>query len=259
METNRIVAKLYYIFSILYFLLKVKNKKEVMKNLFPLLYGNANITVQLVSGYKFHVRDMYDILALKEVFDDEIYRFVFENLKENTTLIDVGAYIGDTEVYAQKYKKVKNIIALEPMPENFNLAQNNVLLNKLTNVRFHQVAVAKKRGKIALFIHPNKGQSGFWQKSAKVKKIPVETMRLSDIIDLVKTPNIILKCDCEGAEYEMFMNTAVSILSKFQKMVFEYHDDKKLLSIIKKLNLAGFSVTYKRHPVEKNLGTAYVA
>lgn len=259
METNRIVAKLYYIFSILYFLRKIKNRKEVMKNLFSLFSGHTNITVQLANGYKFKVRDMYDLLALKEVFDDEIYRFIFDGIKENTSLIDLGAYIGDTEVYAQKYRKVENIIALEPMPENFKLTQTNMRLNKLTNVRLYSVAVAKKKSKITLYIHPNKGQSGFWKKSSKVKKILVKTMTLSDVIKLVKTPNMILKCDCEGAEYEIFMHTATSTLAKFQKIVFEYHDNKQLLSIIKRLNKAGFEVSYNHHPIEKNLGTAYAA
>lgn len=228
-----------------------------MQNLFSLLKGDTNFTVELLQGWKFKVRDMYDLLALKEVFGDEIYKPLFKDINKNTTLIDLGAYIGDTEIYAQQFPQIVRIIALEPMPENYNLTKHNLNLNKLKNVRFLQAAVARKKGKIDLYIHPNKGQSGFWKKSGKVKKIQVKTMTLTDIIDLVKTPNMILKCDCEGAEFEMFMNTPLNKLSKFQKMAFEYHNDRKLIQIIKRLQKVGFNTLAKKHPVEPNLGTAY--
>lgn len=256
METNRIIAKLYYSFFILYFLRKIKNKLELAKNLFALLCGNANFRIAF-GEWKCKIRDMYDLLALKEVFDDEIYRFVFEGIKDNTTLIDLGAYIGDTEIYAQQFPEVRHILALEPMPENFKLAKENILLNKIKNASLLQYAIAKRKGIANLFIHPNKGQSGFWKKSDKLKKIKVKTMTLTDVINLVNTPHIILKCDCEGAEYEMFMDTPINELSKFQKMAFEYHEDEKLIKIIVKLEKTGFTVRTTKHPVEPDLGTAY--
>lgn len=256
METNKIIAKLYYSFFILYFLRKVKNKMELAKNLFALMKGNSNFSISF-GKWKFNVRDMYDILALKEVFDDEIYRFVFEGIKNNTTLIDLGAYIADTEVYAQQFPEVRHIIAVEPMPENFKMAKENILLNKIKNTSLLQYAISKRKGIANLFIHTNKGQSGFWQKSKNTQKIKVKTITLVDVLKRVKTESIILKCDCEGTEYAMFMDTPINELSKFQKMTFEYHDDEKLIEIIVKLEKAGFTIRTIKHLVEQDLGTAY--
>lgn len=257
METNRIIARLYYIFSILTFLRKVVNKKEVLGNILALCQGKGNITLTLSGNEKFKIRDMYDILAIKEVFDDEIYRFVFEGISKNTTLIDLGAYIADADIYAQQFPDVKKIIALEPMPENYKLALENIKLNGLKNVTLLKLAVSDKKGKVNLFIHPNKGQSGFWKKSKNTKKILVNTITLLDLVKKAKPKNLILKCDCEGAEYNMFLGTGNKILANFQKIVFEYHDDRKLKKIIIKLEKSGFRVNVIKHPVEPNLGTAY--
>lgn len=258
MINNRLIPRIYYLFTILYFLLRdINNKLSFFTNIIPLLKGDTCIRVKLQNKWNFKIRDLYDILTLKEVFRDQIYKPLFQNLNAYTTLIDIGSYIGDTAIYAQQFVNINHVIAIEPMPDNMRFVKKNVQLNAVRNIQLIQAAVSTKKGVTDLFIHPNKGQSGFFQYAQATRRIKVKTITLSQIIDLIKTSSIVIKCDCEGAEYEIFLNLPLKYLSKIEKIIFEYHNIGKLQEILARLNEAGFYTSYIKHPVEPNLGTAF--
>lgn len=257
--TKRLIPSLYYFTSLLSFIFRsVENKQEVLYHLKNLFYGKGEIKIKLETGQIFQIRDLYDILALKEVYFDRIYNFIFSDLKQNTTFIDIGSYIGDCVVLASQYPKIRKIIAFEPYKENFELAKYNINLNSVNNCSIYQKAVTTKYGQADFFVYINKGQSGLHKTYGKVlERKKVKTIPFSDVINKATTYSIVVKSDCEGEEYQMFTQTPKKILQRVQKIVFEYHDEGRLLKIKKILQKIGYEVKYDKHPIEKNIGTAY--
>jgi tRNA G37 N-methylase Trm5 len=65
-----------------------------------------------------------------EVFDHGEYNALNANGK---TVVDVGAYIGDSSIYFA-LKGAKRVIAIEPCPKAFKEMLDNIRLNNLEDV-----------------------------------------------------------------------------------------------------------------------------
>lgn len=257
MQIKRIFPVLYYSFTLILFFLRTGNIKMLFLNLNDLRKRNKILNINL-GNKSFLIRDLYDILALNEVFVDKVYNQLFTDLKKKTTFIDLGGYIGDTSIFASGFKNIDKIIVVEPFPANLNMLRKNIKLNNIKNINIIQSAVAKNKGTSTFFVHPNKGQNSLFKFKSDVEKIMVSKITLSEIIKMVHTKNIILKCDIEGAEYEVLMETSDGILKKFDKIIFEYHmNETKFKKVLNRLIKLGFNVNSIKHPVEPNLGNAF--
>ena len=204
------------------------------------------------------IRDLTDVLVIKETFYDQCYKSLFTDLKKPTTFIDLGSYIGDAAIYSQNFPKVKMVIAVEPDPRNIKILKKNFKLNKVKNATLITAAISGKSG----YSNFNMGTeciASSLQIPKKIKrKIKVSTISLSEILHMTKTSNIVLKSDCEGAEYDFFMQTSPRVLSKIDKIIFEYHmSAKKLKEVIAHLKKAGFLTKYEDLILEPNVGMAY--
>lgn len=123
----------------------------------------------------FHISSLMDTLVLAETFLENTYGAF--NVKDKTVL-DVGAFIGDTAVYFAR-EGASRIVAYEPTPLTFELAKENVRLNGYADrVEMVNMAVGGKEDVI---------QNVVSFKSA------VERLGHVDL----------LKMDCEGAEWQI--------------------------------------------------------
>ncbi len=263
MKFSKLLKRLIFRISFFLFLAtKIKPHKSVMLNIINLSKGHGKILININSDFKFIVRDLYDIFVLKEVFNDHIYDRIFRNLKPNTSLIDIGAYIGDSAIYATKFKNISRIIAIEPSGENMNFLKKNLKLNRIKNVQTIRAAVAGKIGKGCLYIYPKKLQSSLiTTNGGNTKKLPkesVQTISLSNILKNIHSKNIIIKSDSEGGEYQSLLMTPLYQFKKVNKIIFEYHVSPfKLGKIINYLHKARFKTEISISPLEKNLGLVY--
>lgn len=89
------------------------------------------MVISLDNGLKFHTLHLHDISTIGETFQRNVYQKLFLNLDNGTVFVDLGAYIGDTSVYASAHKSISRIIAVEPLSENFSLLKKNVSLNRI--------------------------------------------------------------------------------------------------------------------------------
>jgi FkbM family methyltransferase len=143
-------------------------------------------------------------------------------IKETSCIIDIGAHLGSFTVLAAKAANQGNIYAYEPFPEKFQLLQENVKLNNLTNVRIFNLGVLGEPQTVEFFVSHNAGHSAFRKTDQSIK---VQCTSLPAIFD----DNAIehcdyLKIDCEGAEYDILFNTPKSYFEKIGMIVLEYHD-----------------------------------
>ena len=108
----------------------------------------------------------------------------------------------------QQWKKLrKGIIAIEPLPANYEELLNNVNLNGMRNkIKCYNAALGSKHGvvKVPRNVPVSiRGSSiNMYKKHGISKLIDIETITLSDLINehAINGDNAVLKMDCEGCE-----------------------------------------------------------
>ena len=160
---------------------------------------------------------------------------------ENKEIIDIGANNGDTCIYFAM-RGAKNVIALEPLPKNYESAKKNIGLNKLSDaIQIIMAGCGGTKGEIK--IDGNiKGASYSTDNSKQGILVPILT--LNDILKNSKSDNRILKMDCEGCEYDTILSSSKETIQKFEQIKISYHYGYK--NIVKKLRQSGFKVHYTR-------------
>lgn len=142
-------------------------------------------------------------------------------------VIDVEVYIGDSAIYLA-LNGAKEVIAVEHNAEVFELLNYNIKINGFSDL-----------------IRPVKN-------SCNKLKRPYEKLYL-----IAKGP-IVLKVDCEGCEYNLFLinKNPEKLFNNIDEIIVEYHrwigDPLKLIQLFRSL---GYTVV--TNPKSKNLGIIY--
>jgi len=164
-----------------------------------------------------------DIHVLYTIFVRQDYHMNL--LVEPSVILDVGAYTGYSSIYfAQKYPKAK-IIAIEPLPSNFEMLKKNTL--EYPQIIAINKALWLKNTRVNMFDR----ETGSWgytildHKTSSLKKIiNVEAITMNDIIREFDINSIdLLKMDIEGAEKEVFEHSKTWI-GKVETLAVELHD-----------------------------------
>lgn len=149
-------------------------------------------------------------------------------IDEGDLAIDVGANIGIyTLLFADKIGSEGTVYAFEPEPKNFQLLEDNIQENDLTNIKAYPVALSDKKGRTELFLsRTNLGDHRLFPEDGKQRKsIEIQTDTLDHILlsqDHEKRPVQVIKIDTQG--YEPFViNGAKKIIARdHPAIVLEY-------------------------------------
>ncbi len=203
--------------------------------------------IETKNGIKFFVRPgISDIQMINEVFNDEFYNRDLYQMKNNETVIDIGANIGSFTLRAAKNPAVDLVYSFEPFPSNYNLMQKNIQLNNLTKkIHLFKYGIGKKKEKRKFYFDP-RGNATHNLFIKSDKSIEISMLALKDIFeDNALKRCSLLKIDCEGAEYEIFESATSSLLKKIKIICMEYHPNGNPLNIKLKLEKCGFDVSIK--------------
>ena len=180
---------------------------KIMENERTLKFKFKNRIVKLVYDSQ---KQMNNTLGMiKEQFIEEQYKWLDVKGED---VIDIGANIGDSAIYFT-FKGAKHVYAFEPYPYSYNVANKNVNLNKLQN----KITLVNQGcgGKESIIKIDNeyKNVGGTDLKLFRGgKKIKITTLN-----EVIKNFNIkypaILKIDCEGCEYDIFIRAQNSDLN----------------------------------------------
>ena len=173
--------------------------------------------IETKEGYKFEVTTASDYLLIREMMED-----MYGKIEKDWYVVDIGAQKGVFSIRAATF--AKEVHAYEPSEENFNVLDKNLDLNKITNVHANMMAVAGNSGTMDLILSKSSLThslyKGIGEPIGKVQKVVVVT--LDDVAREV--PKIdFLKCDCEGAEYDMFFNAKPWTIDKIKRFMIELH------------------------------------
>ena len=214
------------------FLFKLKNKNVVYK-----LRDGKIIKVHPNSLALNHV--FYTVYLKSEY--DRLEKFKIE---EKDIVIDIGAHLGFFTIKAAKQACNGIVHALEPFSMHYKLLKDNILSNKIKNVKFYNQAISDKANELVFYytLHGDPGDTSLFKINPmeKTYEEKVKSISLNDFFqrEQIEQCNF-LKIDCEGAEYSILMNADSTTLNKIQKIAMEWHrfepdhDPKRLANFLK--------------------------
>ena len=145
------------------------------------------------------------------MWEPAITEHVRHSLKPGDVFVDVGANLGYYSLLASDLVGAEGrVVAIEASPKTFGLLQENLRLNRSTNVRCINQAVSNCEGEVVLFEAPshNLGVATIvasWARemgcseSGRVPAMPLSKMLTGDEIAGAR----IIKIDVEGAEWQV--------------------------------------------------------
>jgi FkbM family methyltransferase len=139
-------------------------------------------------------------------------------------VIDVGANIADSCIYFVSHG-AKRIVGIEPLIENYELAEQNVKLNNFSNrIAIVLAGCGARPGYVNIDVEKRNGIG--WQLSSssnRGKTIPLLTLEQILQQSNVGQDEAALKLDCEGCEYDVVLSSSDNVLRRFSNILIEYH------------------------------------
>jgi len=188
-------------------------------------FSNRQLTYRLKDGVKYDVRSGgQDVLVIGDVWIRQVHTPPDLPIRNHDTVVDVGAHIGIFSIFADVQANRGTIYAYEPEPENFDLLEQNIRINRSRNIKAFRFGLSGKSEKRKLFLSSRrKTAHSFYADSEE--SVEVQCVTLKDVFDANGLAQIdFLKLDCEGAEYEILLGTPRDYLSRIRRISLEYHD-----------------------------------
>jgi len=215
---------------------EINNNSRRVVRFYRLFYTQFHITrleddvVEFIFNNKKVVFYDWDKGDLAGVFAYHDYDFL--NVT-NRTVVDVGANIADTAIYFA-LRGAKRVIAFEPFPKIFEIAERNVNANGLEDKVILVNAGCGYDGELRVKEDVESNASTELKDFGEGVKIPMYSLNT-----IVSKFNVekgsVLKVDCEGCEYDLFRNASREALDRFDQIEIEYHYGyKELVNILKK-------------------------
>ena len=196
-----------------------------------------------------------EFVVFREIFWEDVYGI--ERLPQRLgTIVDLGANVGLFTLRVAA--RAERIVSVEPVAANFALAGRNIAQAGLSDrVTLRRLAVAGESGKTTT-IHLGGANSGSHSivpdNVARWNPAGSEMVPTISLPDLFESEGIgrcsLLKCDVEGAEFEVFRAVGLDVLARIDRIVMEVHlgpgseDADQFGGLCEKLRSAGFRVQH---------------
>lgn len=190
----------------------------------------------------FLIHDVYRSMVDHE--EDIVEQF---SPKIGDIVIDVGAAFGFYTILASKrVGQHGRVVAIEPQPDNFEMLNKNIKLNKLANIVTLNYAVSSKKTTLKLYstystVQERAGQS--LQSYIEVRADTLDNLLLQADIGEVNW----IKVDVEGAELEV-LKGAVGIMSRSRDiaLLVEVHSPDLVRPILELCELYKLRVEFEK-------------
>ena len=181
---------------------------------------SRDYTCELRDGARLLVRggtDDHHIIF--EVFVEKTYPL---RVSPGSIVVDVGAQIGCFTVSAAL--QGARVLSFEPFAPNFEMLEDNVRLNGLSNVSLFRAAVGARSGKRSMFLPDDPAHTGRYSlhpgRGEQVIEVPC--MTLDEVVQQNRLQRIdVLKMDCQGSEYEILYEASPETLAKTGAILVE--------------------------------------
>ncbi|MCW6169338.1 MAG: FkbM family methyltransferase [Thermoplasmatales archaeon] len=149
-------------------------------------------------------------------------------------VIDIGANIGDSTVYFV-IMGAEKVIAIEPFPFTFDLLKKNITINGVQDkVKILNFAMGGKTEIIK--ISPAAKNTVGLRATEFPGGTPIKVITFETLTKDYNINNAVLKCDCEGCEYDLINNMSNNDFDKVDEVLIEYHNGLNSLDEILEKN-----------------------
>jgi FkbM family methyltransferase len=243
-------------------LIKSKERRQMLLDYGCALERDVAVTKEQI---KFDISDSAKVCAhIGEIFANKAYDICHEG---DSVVIDVGMNRAVASLFFASKKNVKKVYAFEPFEPTVALAKKNLALNPEPGKKIHVFTCGLGKEDAVLKIPYSLSASDCMsttcvnsvkqdeQTETVVVKDAAKT--LAPILEENKNSRIIFKCDCEGAEFEIFERLQeLHLVDKIDVFLVEYHFEKPD-RIVKILVENDFAVQIKQGTKEKPI-TGYL-
>jgi FkbM family methyltransferase len=196
---------------------------SIEEQLLTFSFGGCKLTVK--ADFRTALYDM-----ILEVVDYDCYqlgKLSWEPDRDHN-ILDIGANVGVTGLVLAQIPGAR-VTCYEPDPENCALLRSNVDRNKLVNVTVREAAIGTINGKLRFQLHaestggslaPNGLASG-------AKALVVDAVTLDSAVEESAPAGAeisLLKCDCEGGEYDLLEQLTPSLAARIRNLTIEVHN-----------------------------------
>jgi FkbM family methyltransferase len=163
-----------------------------------------------------------DPAMYREVIEANQYHLTPDKVKDRI-VIDIGANIGAFSLYAAALG-AKEVISIEPISDSYNTFLKNIHSLGLKNITTYKKIVAKNsREFIKVSLNSNAGANSMYNVSENYEV--VESVTFEEIMNQIQGDDILLKMDCEGAEYDIIMYALENSMARISEIMMEVHTD----------------------------------
>lgn len=151
----------------------------------------------------------------------------------------------------------KKVIALEPFPKNFEIAQKNIALNGFTD-KIELLNAGCCGGESSKDMVLDVSAKGVYcQTIQSGSGSNIHFYSLGELVDKYSANSpAVLKLDCEGCEYDIILSNDRTVLDKFSHIQVEYHYGYEDLK--KHLISAGFEVSHTDPKVDNGMQLGWI-
>jgi len=173
-----------------------------------------------------------------------------EILVPGDCFVDIGSHVGKYAVRASRM--YRQVIAFEPNPKTCRILRANIALNKVKNVKVHQVALSNKTGTATFYEGKRPSSSGLDQPVKEYLKGTIVKVR-TETLDKLETRPSLIKIDTEGHELPVLEGSLKTLKACHPKLVVEIHRPDDIQSIRHLLSTCG----YENFRVPRTATTVY--
>lgn len=170
-----------------------------------------------------------DERVLDHSFGNDLFfkELPYLKLSKDPVILDVGAHIGTFSLLSAIRYPNARVFAFEANNETHTILESNIRINGLQDrVTSFQQAMAGKAGNVRLYHNEQEGNWGH----AITKKLSdsyeeVECVTMGQVMKNVDSTVDLVKFNCEGAEFEIILNSPPDLLRDIGCAVVLYHED----------------------------------
>jgi len=202
-------------------------------------------------------------MLFMEICVEEVYGRDGIKIMPGATVIDIGANVGMFALWAATRAPNVRVIAIEPSPRMCDFLGRNVKKNRAP-VTIVQAACGGTDGRAILYSPGEETKNTLLSSPSGDSLRPIAEVDVMTLDTLFSGSDIsvcdLLKLDCEGAEYDILLNTSAATYGKIRQISLEYHSDleggrrrRKLEELL--VDDYGFGIS--RHPITEDMGYLY--
>jgi FkbM family methyltransferase len=202
--------------------------KKIIYTIWDLLTFKSGRT-RKISGFEIRLPLRY-ARYYNDGYEKDTFEF-FENIvKPNDTILDIGAHIGLFSVFfSKKLSEKGKVICFEPTLGTFQILEETIKLNKLTNCKSVNAAIAEKSGTLSFNLTSKDGEGSNANSLVKTERsmntTEVKVYSIDDFRRKEKLNIDVLKIDVEGYELNVLLGAKETFLTDKPSGILALHPE----------------------------------